>query len=71
MKKILILIIILISILNPIHAAVLHVAVNGKDSNSGTKNKPLLTIQGAADLARPVPFQNSSSNIYFFFPDIF
>ena len=31
----------------------IHVATNGKDSNSGTKASPLRTIQRAADLAQP------------------
>ncbi|HSA96502.1 MAG TPA: DUF1565 domain-containing protein, partial [Acidobacteriota bacterium] len=34
-------------------AAELHVAVTGKDSNSGTPNAPLRTIQRAAELAQP------------------
>ena len=36
-----------------IHAAEFHVAINGNDLDSGTKKKPLRTIQHAADLARP------------------
>jgi len=34
-------------------AAEVHVALNGKDSNPGTKSAPLRTIQRAADLAQP------------------
>jgi alpha-N-arabinofuranosidase len=34
-------------------AAEIHVAVDGKDSNPGTRTAPLRTIQRAADLARP------------------
>lgn len=34
-------------------AAEIHVAVTGKDSNPGTRNAPLRTIQRAADLAQP------------------
>jgi hypothetical protein len=33
-------------------AAEYHVAKNGKDSNKGSKRKPLLTIQAAAELAQ-------------------
>jgi alpha-N-arabinofuranosidase len=35
------------------HAAEIHVAMNGRDSNLGTKAAPLRTIQRAADLAQP------------------
>ncbi len=34
-------------------ASEIHVAVNGKDTNSGTQTAPLRTIQRAADLAQP------------------
>ena len=34
-------------------AAEFHVAVNGSDANSGTRAKPLRTIQRGAELARP------------------
>lgn len=36
-----------------VQAAELHVAVDGKDSNSGERKAPLRTIQRAADLAQP------------------
>jgi alpha-N-arabinofuranosidase len=36
-----------------LQAAEIHVAVNGKDANSGTRSAPLRTIQRAADLAQP------------------
>jgi alpha-N-arabinofuranosidase len=36
-----------------IHAAGLHVALTGNDTNSGTPPTPLRTIQRAADLAQP------------------
>lgn len=36
-----------------IHAAELHVAVNGSDANPGTRKAPLRTIQRGADLAQP------------------
>jgi len=36
-----------------LHAAEWHVAVTGKDSQRGTKDAPLQTIQRAADLAQP------------------
>jgi alpha-N-arabinofuranosidase len=36
-----------------VQAAEIHVALTGKDSNPGTGNAPLRTIQRAADLARP------------------
>jgi lysophospholipase L1-like esterase len=36
-----------------LHAAEWHVAVTGKDSQRGTKDDPLQTIQRAADLAQP------------------
>jgi alpha-N-arabinofuranosidase len=35
------------------HAAEVHVALNGNDSNPGTRRAPLRTIQRAADLAQP------------------
>jgi alpha-L-arabinofuranosidase len=35
------------------HTAEIHVAISGKDDNSGTRRKPLRTIQRAADLAQP------------------
>jgi len=34
-------------------AAELHVAKSGKDANAGSQQKPLLTIQRAADMAQP------------------
>jgi alpha-N-arabinofuranosidase len=43
----------LLAPLAPILAAEFHVAVNGKDSNPGTQEAPLRTIQRAADLAQP------------------
>jgi alpha-N-arabinofuranosidase len=36
-----------------VHAAEIHVAINGKDTDPGTKTAPLRTIQRAADLAQP------------------
>ena len=36
-----------------IHAAELHVAINGSDASPGTPAAPLRTIQRAADLAQP------------------
>ena len=39
--------------LAPLHAAELHVAVNGNDSNPGTQAAALRTIQHAAELAQP------------------
>ena len=36
-----------------LHAAEWHVAVTGKDTQRGTKEDPLQTIQRAADLAQP------------------
>ena len=41
------------AIATTIHAAELHVATNGNDSNRGTKAAPLRTIQHAAELAQP------------------
>jgi hypothetical protein len=35
------------------HAAELHVAMNGSDTNAGTREAPLRTIQRGADLAQP------------------
>ena len=37
----------------PVQAAEFHVASSGKDSNAGTLDAPLRTIQRAADLAQP------------------
>jgi len=34
-------------------AAEFHVAVDGKDSNAGTKKEPFRTIQKGADVAQP------------------
>lgn len=35
------------------HSAEIHVAINGKDENSGTRKQPLRTVQRAAELAQP------------------
>ena len=37
----------------PLHAAELHVAMDGDDAHPGTPEAPLRTIQSAADLAQP------------------
>ena len=39
-------------LLIPLHAAEIHVALTGTDTNAGTEAAPLRTIQAAADLAR-------------------
>ena len=39
--------------LGALPAAEFHVAINGSDANSGTRAKPLRTIQRGAELARP------------------
>jgi len=39
--------------LSPARSAEWHVAVNGNDADPGTREKPLRTIQRAADLAEP------------------
>ena len=44
---------VLFASLTALHAAELHVAVNGNDSNPGTQAAALRTIQHAADLAQP------------------
>ena len=36
-----------------VHGAEFHVALQGHDTNAGTKKAPLRTIQHAADLAQP------------------
>ncbi len=43
----------MLALAGSIHAAEFHVAVNGKDSNTGAQAEPLRTIQRAADLAQP------------------
>ena len=43
----------LIALAASAQAAEIHVAVNGRDSNPGTRTAPLRTIQRAADLAQP------------------
>jgi len=45
-------------------AAEIHVAVNGKDSNSGTRTAPLGTIQRAADLALPGDVVTVHAGVY-------
>jgi len=46
------------------HAAEIHVAVAGKDSNPGTRNAPLRTIQRAADLAKPGDVVTVHAGVY-------
>ncbi|MGI8906286.1 MAG: right-handed parallel beta-helix repeat-containing protein [Candidatus Sumerlaeaceae bacterium] len=41
------------ALINSLHAAELHVTPQGRDTNPGTRSKPLRTIQRAADIARP------------------
>lgn len=53
MKTIIITVAALVALVGRIQATEFHVAVNGKDSNSGTRAEPLRTIQRAADLAQP------------------
>lgn len=53
MKTIIITVAALVAMAGRIQATEFHVAVNGKDSNSGTRAEPLRTIQRAADLAQP------------------
>ncbi len=53
MKTAIITVAALLAVVGRIHAAEFHVAVNGKDSNSGTQAEPLRTIQRAAELAQP------------------
>ena len=36
-----------------VHATEFHVAIDGNDSNAGSKNEPLRTIQHAAHLTQP------------------
>ena len=45
--------VILLAPLSAVHAAEYHVAIDGADTNPGTKKSPLRTIQRAADLAQP------------------
>lgn len=45
-------------------AAEIHVAVNGKDSNPGTRTAPLRTIQRAADLAQPGDVVTVHAGVY-------
>jgi alpha-N-arabinofuranosidase len=45
-------------------AAEIHVAVNGKDANPGTRTAPLRTIQRAADLARPGDVVTVHAGVY-------
>ncbi|MBW6475270.1 MAG: DUF1565 domain-containing protein, partial [Anaerolineaceae bacterium] len=47
------LVLLLISMSLNLNAKEYHVAINGNDSNPGTKRSPLLTIQAAADIAQP------------------
>ena len=53
MTRTLIPFLIAVTIVTTLHAAEIHVAVSGKDSNPGTQSAPLRTIQHAADLAQP------------------
>jgi alpha-N-arabinofuranosidase len=53
MKKILLSLLILCIVSSFAAAKEYHVAKSGSDTNSGTKNAPLLTIQSAANLAMP------------------
>ena len=45
-------------------AAEIHVAVNGKDTNPGTRSSPLRTIQRAADLAQPGDVVTVHAGVY-------
>jgi alpha-L-arabinofuranosidase len=47
-----------------IYATEFHVAVNGADSNPGTKASPLRTIQSAANLAQPGDFITVHEGVY-------
>ncbi len=47
-----------------LQAAEFHVAIAGKDSNSGAQNAPLRTIQHAADLAQPGDVITVHAGIY-------
>jgi hypothetical protein len=49
----LVLIVLFVATHTALHAAELHVATGGNDTNPGTKSAPLRTIQHAADLAKP------------------
>ncbi|NLE60533.1 MAG: DUF1565 domain-containing protein, partial [Planctomycetes bacterium] len=53
MKTVVIIVAGILALASSIHAAEFHVAVNGKDSNTGAQAEPLRTIQRAADLAQP------------------
>ncbi len=54
----------LLSAASQMHAGEFHVSVNGNDRYPGTKEKPLLTIQRAANLARPGDTITVYSGIY-------
>ncbi len=45
-------------------AAEIHVAIDGKDSNPGTRTAPLRTIQRAADLAQPGDVVTVHAGVY-------
>jgi alpha-N-arabinofuranosidase len=47
-----------------VQAAEIHVAIDGKDSNPGTRTAPLRTIQRAADLARPGDVVTVHAGVY-------
>jgi alpha-N-arabinofuranosidase len=47
-----------------LHAAEWHVAVTGKDTQRGTKDDPLQTIQHAADLAQPADVITVHAGVY-------
>jgi len=53
MKRVVILFPGIVALATIVHAAELHVAANGNDSNPGTQAAPLRTIQRGADLAQP------------------
>lgn len=53
-----------LGIVGTVAAREFHVAVNGRDSNSGTQAEPLRTIQRAADLAQPGDVITVYSGVY-------